>query len=123
MKALIPGLFLLFIFHTGYAQDKKIEIVCEVTNGEINYGKLSKYLPDSLKHSLFTSKKLHKYEALDIVTLLNMQGWKLISATPVVRSTAFSGATSNTAYIMKNEISVSQLEYELIQAKLDKDFK
>jgi hypothetical protein len=100
----------------GFAQDKKIEIVCEVINGDIHYGKLAKYLPENQKQNLFTPKKLHKYESIEIVTMLNIQGWKVVSA---VRSPG----SSQTFYIMKNEITMSNEEFEQMQDRMMKDIK
>jgi hypothetical protein len=119
MKTLLLAFILMVSVKPAFAQEKKIEIVCEVINGEINYGRLAKYLPENQQHHLFTIKRLHKYEAMDIVTMLNVQGWKLVSATPVVR---VSGS-SHTAYIMKNEISLTGEEYEQMQARMRKDIK
>jgi hypothetical protein len=116
MRTLILASLLVLAGNFTYAQEKRIEIVCEVINGDIHYGKLTKYLPESQKHHLFTMKKLHKYESIEIVTMLNMQGWKVVSA---VRS----AGSSQTAYIMKNEIAMSNEEYGQMQARLKKDIK
>jgi hypothetical protein len=100
------------------AQDKTITIVCEVHHGEVKYAKLEKYLPDSLKYMLIKPKRTTHFEPLDIVNILTMHGWQIIGPTPIMSSAPNFGASTNTAYLLKYEIRVSDMEYEAIRKRM-----
>ena len=98
------------------AQNRNLEIVCYVSKGNVYYDALEDFLPDSLKNNLISFKPLpykkggiHKSE-LDMVNILSIHGWTLISTNQEVYQ--ISDIHSRIMYVLKKQLSVSEETYQ-----------
>lgn len=78
MKKSILTLLILSLSFYSYSQHKKLEIVCEVFEGHINYGQMQFFVPDSVKKShLISIRKKSGLSDLGIINMLCLNGWSL----------------------------------------------
>jgi hypothetical protein len=117
MKKIILCSIILTCFFFSNAQTKKIELFCEVSENEVKYGKLEKFLPDSLRSKLIKIK--HRPDPIDVLNIFSMHGWTLVSATAAPPTSV--GFRYNY-YLLKIEFPVSSEEYNAILKRMDKYF-
>jgi cobalamin biosynthesis Co2+ chelatase CbiK len=75
--------FLLIVFFIcsfkGFSQSKHIEVYCEIYDEYIDYGRLTTYVPDSLKYIFVSRDSFQVYTGNDLLNILSLHGWKLVS--------------------------------------------
>jgi hypothetical protein len=123
MKHLYLLATLVLFSFIARSQDIKLEIACEVSDYEIKYSRLEKYLPESLQSHLIRLKRSSRPEALDLINMMTLSGWKLVTAAPVISSNSVTGASSRTIYLLKKELVVTEAEHKEILNRLKKDMR
>jgi hypothetical protein len=119
MKKTLLILAILFVTANLFAQTRKLEITCEVTEGYIDYGNLSKFLPDSIRQSVLVQlKTFNTLNDVGVINLLTLHGWKVIGFSNEVGS--FSRQVdSKKVYVLKRDIEVSDEEYKAILSRMN----
>lgn len=124
MKRIILTTVFLLGCLFSFGQSKKMEIVCEVFQDQINYGGLLKFLPDSLQKQVIVSfKKNHGLAGVEIINVLCLNGWSLVTVSQKVDNTTSLGTYSNVVYHLKREITVTDQEFIAIQARIHRLIK
>ncbi|GAA4317514.1 hypothetical protein [Flaviaesturariibacter amylovorans] len=116
MKTALLFLCLLGAGTAGHAQ-RRLEIVCEVADAQVNYGRAEHYLPDSL-HSLFVRPKRGVLiYGPDLVNVLTLYGWKFVGASPGLHEARYSNKP--TVYYLKREVLLSEEAYVEMQHRIE----
>jgi hypothetical protein len=123
MKKYLLLLVLVFSGIVSFCQFKKLEVVCEVYQDGVNYGKLEKFLPDSLKQSVLVSFRKYPFIGLELINVLCLNGWSLIGTSQKVDNTSSAGTYSTIVYHLKREIVVSEQEFLAIQERIKKNLR
>lgn len=119
MKKSILTLLILSLSFYSYSQHKKLEIVCEVFEGHINYGQMQFFVPDSVKQShLISIRKKSGLSDLGIINMLCLNGWSLIGTSQKVSNTSTYGTVSTIVYHLKLEFFVTDEEFTVIREKM-----
>ena len=114
MKPFTPIILLLAFSFSTYAQTEKVQVFCQLgETGKINYGYLPSLLTlimtDSAKQQLLIEprKQYHLTNIVDILTLMSLNGWKLVTSQESVGGSA-GAVVSSTYYLLTKDIYLDE---------------
>jgi hypothetical protein len=90
-----------------FAQEQKVTIFCTLDwRGRVDYNRLAKLLPDSLKTKILFdyAKEYDLNTPIDALLMMSLDGWKLASTGSVYNGN--TGSRHNSFYILTREISL-----------------
>jgi hypothetical protein len=120
MKILTLSTLAILLSVGTYAQLQKVTIYCYVDDyGRVNYGDLSKWLPDSIRKNVIVPMK-RDFRAAKGNALMNMNlhGWKLASTVSDAGSIGSGSVSTSIIYLFSRDIEVDDKTFAALQGEL-----
>jgi hypothetical protein len=114
VKNILCSLALLLSTLAAFSQSQKITIFCTLDwHGRVDYNRLDKLLPDSLKGKILFdyAKEYDLNSPIDALLMMSLDGWKLASTGSVYKGN--KGEWHNSFYILAREIALDDAGMKL----------
>ena len=113
MKKILLTLFTISIYVYSAAQNRKLEVLCEVRDMQLSYAGMDKVLPDSVKGYFVKLDKKSRLFGLSIVNYLSLYGWSLVGYGESRES-----SLNYSSYLLKRELVFCEEDYQVVLKQL-----